>query len=210
MTKTYPQELPLLMETVRLEDGKPQHVSFHNERMNRSRGELFDANQPLDLATAIEEAVAAAREKPPQRSRCRVLYDREVRSVTWEVLGPRHFQSFSLISSEISYDHKFLDRTELNGLKEMAPESDDIIIVRQGLITDTTIANLAFYDGTDWLTPGSPLLRGTARERYLKEGRIREADIGPGDVQGFKKIALLNALLDFYVIDPPMIDTKCD
>ena len=64
-------------------------------------------------------------------------------------------------------------------------DCDDILIIRNGLITDMSYANVAFFDGTQWLTPRIPLLAGTCRERLLETGPIREADIAdirPGPV----------------------------
>ena len=77
---------------------------------------------------------------------------------------------------------------------------DDILIVKNGYITDTSIANIALYDGNSWITPKVPLLKGTTRQRYLDNAKILESDIKVQDLKKFSKIALLNAMIDFDII----------
>jgi 4-amino-4-deoxychorismate lyase len=114
-------------------------------------------------------------------------------------LQKRKFKKFKLIESDIEYSYKYADRTKLNALKD--ERFDEIIIVKNGLITDTTISNLAFFDGEKWLTPKTPLLKGTKREELLKKGSLIIKDITPQDIKIFSKIAMINAVLGFFVID---------
>ena len=46
--------------------------------------------------------------------------------------------------------------------------------MKQGLLTDTSIANIALSDGTHWYTPAHPLLKGTKRAALLEEGILQE------------------------------------
>jgi len=46
-----------------------------------------------------------------------------------------------------------------------------------------------------------PLLKGTTRARLIDEGKIIEADIKVQDLRTFSKVALLNAMIDFDVLD---------
>jgi 4-amino-4-deoxychorismate lyase len=72
---------------------------------------------------------------------------------------------------------------------------DDILIVKNGLITDTSYSNVAFFDGQLWFTPHQPLLPGTARARLLHEGCLQEAKITLTDLHRFEKCSLINAML---------------
>lgn len=78
---------------------------------------------------------------------------------------------------------------------------DEILIIKNGLVTDCFYYNVAFWDGKDWLTPKSPLLGGTARARLLDKGIIREADINAKIINSFEKICLFNALNDFGKVE---------
>jgi len=67
-------------------------------------------------------------------------------------------------------------------------------------VTDTSIANIAFYDNGMWKTPKNPLLKGTTRARLIDEGKLIEADIRVNELRNFSKVALLNAMIDFDVL----------
>jgi len=75
--------------------------------------------------------------------------------------------------------------------------TDEILIVQNTLITDTSIANIAFFDGERWLTPKEPLLIGTTRARLLDEQKIFEQDINVADLHKFTAFALMNAMIGF-------------
>ena len=63
---------------------------------------------------------------------------------------------------------------KLNSLFQIRQDKDDILIVKNGLLTDTSIANIALYDGNDWYTPLHPLLKGTKRAELLDKGVLKE------------------------------------
>jgi 4-amino-4-deoxychorismate lyase len=95
-----------------------------------------------------------------------------------------------------------LNRDTLNRLVERKGQADEILIIKNGLITDTSIANVAFLDKDDhWITPATPLLKGTTRERLLSENRIVEAEIKLADLPKFTQMAMLNAMVGFYLIE---------
>ena len=76
----------------------------------------------------------------------------------------------------------------------MKEKCDDILIVMNGLITDTSLSNLVFYNGATWVTPKKPLLKGTCRERLLEEGQITECDIHVNEINRFIGCKLINAM----------------
>ena len=88
--------------------------------------------------------------------------------------------SLKLVSADsLDYHMKFFDRASLEALFALRGECDEIIIVKGGLITDTSISNLVFYDGSRWYTPAHPLLEGTCRARLIAGGKIIPLDIQP-------------------------------
>ena len=95
---------------------------------------------------------------------------------------------------EHDYRYKYADRAWINELLRTSG-CDEIIMVRDGMVTDASIANLAFLDGRDWITPNTPLLAGTMRKKLLEQGMIREAPIKLDKLQWFDKIKLMNAML---------------
>jgi len=163
--------------------------------MNLSRKTLgFDFPLTLEL-------------KPPKKGlyRCRVVYEDIILSMEYIPYIQKDIKSFKLIHSSIDYPLKYENRDEINRLFEKKETSDEIIIVKDGLITDTSIANICLYDGKHWLTPRTPLLKGTTRQRLLDNNQIVLADIKYQDIHKFTKIALLNAMIDFHIIENAII-----
>jgi 4-amino-4-deoxychorismate lyase len=77
---------------------------------------------------------------------------------------------------------------------------DEIIILKNGVVTDTTIANIAiFYDGV-WITSKNCLLEGTSRAKLIEKKEIFVKDISLDMLKKASKIALMNAMIDFYEI----------
>ena len=62
-----------------------------------------------------------------------------------------------------------------------------MFLVKNNLVTDSTISNLAFFTGKEWLTPKYPLLKGTKREELIKKGALKEENIHIYDLKYFKK-----------------------
>lgn len=59
----------------------------------------------------------------------------------------------------IDYTYKSAGREPLNCLFALRGACDDILIVKQGLLTNTSIANIALSDGTHWYAGTSPAER---------------------------------------------------
>ena len=179
-----------LFETIKIENGKVFNLKWHNQRLNRSRLKLFSLYKPLNLKDYIDP--------PPQGLyRCRVVYDRDIKSVQYLPYTLKTFNSFKIVQSNLEYNYKFSDRSELNRL--IKEEYDEIIIEKNSLLTDTSIANIAFYNGQDWLTPRRPLLRGTTRERLLNEGFLKLENIKKEDIKNYSHFALMNAMIGFQI-----------
>jgi 4-amino-4-deoxychorismate lyase len=75
------------------------------------------------------------------------------------------------------------------------------MIFKNGFLTDTSIANIAIFDGDNWLTPKKPLLEGTTRNRLLENKDIIESNIDLNMLKNAKKIALMNAMIDFDILE---------
>lgn len=93
---------------------------------------------------------------------------------------------------------------ELNALYAQKGMADDILIVRNGYLTDTSIANVALYDGDTWFTPAHPLLRGTKRSEFLDRQLIVEKDIPQICLKDYSHIMLFNAMIDWKHIILPI------
>ena len=184
------------LETIKAVDGKIYNLEFHQWRLDgvlKSLG-VTKTYQLVEHISAPQDGFF----------RCRIVYDAKNIEVEYIPYVKRDVKRLKLIyNDEIEYEKKYANRELLDSLFALKAECDDILIVKSGLITDTSIANIAFFDGEQWLTPKRPLLRGTTRERYLKSKKIVEKDIFVDDLQEFSKIALMNAMVDFDIIPSP-------
>jgi len=182
-----------LLETIKCLDGEVYHLPYHQERVTRSRKTLgFETSLTLEIT-------------PPKKGffRCRVMYEEKVEKIEFLPYTIKEIKSFKLVYSNLEYGLKYEDRTALNNLLD--ENVDEIIIINNGLVTDTSIANICFYDGEAWLTPKTPLLKGTTRQRLLDENKIKEADIHVDEIKNYKKLALMNAMVDFKIIENAII-----
>ncbi len=183
-----------LLESIKIKNGFAYHLSLHQDRMNSSCMDLFGKECNIDLS----ECLLSVNLPETGFYKCRMLYGDSVYKHEIEAYSPRKINSLKLVfDDKIEYSHKYSDRTDLSNLLDQKGNADEIIIVKNGLITDASYANLIFWDGADWFTPLSQLLKGVQRENLLKEGLIKEAEIKPADLSSYQKVALINAMLDF-------------
>ena len=98
---------------------------------------------------------------------------------------------------EDDYHYKSTNRKELEALYVLRGNQDDILIVRNHFLTDTSIANVALEKEGAWYTPAAPLLKGTKRAWLLEQKLLRECDIPADDIYSYSRIALFNAMIDF-------------
>lgn len=187
-------ETPLLfLETIKIHEGRIRHLPYHQQRVERTVRAHYPQAEIPQLQRHLQKIPTAGIYK------CRILYNDRIQTVTFEHYTPKPVRTFTVIESAIDYAYKYADRSALERLKESVP-TDEIIIQKEGLLTDTSYSNLAFYDGNRWITPRSPLLQGTMRAKLLEEGRLIEGEVTLDDLKKFKDIALMNAMIEFKVL----------
>lgn len=187
-----------LLETIKIVDGAPLNIKYHQQRVENSLKTLnIKSNFSLkDHLTPPKDGVY----------RCRVLYNESLFKVEYFPYTFSAINSLKLIHCDtIEYSLKYENREKLNALFELRENCDDILIVKNSLVTDTSKANLAFYDGSKWFTPSAPLLYGTTRARLLDENKIFEKALHVSDIASFTQVAVLNALVDFCVLKDGII-----
>lgn len=81
-------------------------------------------------------------------------------------------------------------------MKEKA-RTEEIIVVKNNHITDTSFSNILFLKGKTWFTPSTYLLNGVQRQHLLKNKKIKETDITLQNISEFSHFQLINAMNDF-------------
>ncbi|MFN8206462.1 MAG: aminotransferase class IV [Bacteroidales bacterium] len=188
------------LETIRIEDGQICNADLHQERMDRSRYELLGISDPLPLEKEITSEVEQLR----GIWKCRLVYSCTTLEMSLTPYVPRRINSLRLITdNQIEYTYKWEDRSKLMQCFSLRGACDEIILVKNGFITDTSYSNLAFFDGKDWVTPANPLLNGVRRQALIRQRKIKTADIAPAELSKYKKLSLINAMLDLGEVEVP-------
>ncbi len=182
-----------LFETIKCKDGKLFNMEFHQARFENSQKEYFGISTKIKLNKEIVIPEFAKN----GLFRCRLTYTKQIDLTEFFPYKSREINSLNLIEdNEIDYHYKSSNRRKLNKLFKKRGICDDIIIVKNGCLTDSSVANLVFFDGEKWFTPHTPLLPGTQREKLLQEEKIFECRITINDLPKYQKAGLINALND--------------
>jgi 4-amino-4-deoxychorismate lyase len=181
-----------LFETIKVIDNCLLNIDYHNGRINQARRELFNDSQPWDL----RNMVAIPNLNPGTVYKCKVVYDKIIRSVQFDLYSRKPLNRLRLIESNLIYNFKYVDRSSLDLLKDMCMVDEDVIIVQNDIITDCTYANLIFHDGFRWFTPSNPLLKGTKRQKYIDNKIITEKNIHVNELSKYAMCRIINAMID--------------
>ena len=186
-----------------LKDGVLVNLNYHQNRLIRSMDELFSGREKIDLANEI----SIPKDCNKGTFKVRVTYGPTIEKVEIEPYIVRTINSLKIVYHDmIDYHLKYSDRKELQQLFDQRENCDDIIIVKNEVVTDSFAANLLFFDGECWFTPDSPLLHGTQRQFLIEKGLVFEKEIRVGELTGFQKVGLINAMIDFN--EMPVIDFR--
>lgn len=175
------------LETIAILNGEPLHLPYHIRRVAE--------NSSIDLHYYISNLSLPKNEL----HKCSIIYDsKKILSSKIVKYTIRKILSFKLIHhNEIDYSKKFANRSELEAMVAQKGSCDEILIVKNGVITDTSFSNIVFKKGSRWITPKTPLLQGTCRARLIENGIIEVQDIATLDLKQCSHFMLINAMLDF-------------
>ena len=141
-----------LLETIYLQNGQFQNLEYHNARMANSQQSLFGKISSIQ----IDENVRIPLENQKGEYRCRIIYNADVQEVSFIPYTEKPIKKLKFIDiGDWNYQYKYADRNFMGKLLTDNPEVDEVIMTKNGFITDCTIANLAFYDGKNWFTPST-------------------------------------------------------
>lgn len=184
--------MSLLFESISCLNGVLLNLERHEQRLNASRAALLGAENYLEISEIMIpiEAISG-------QWKCRVSYSDEIEEVKFSPYNSLNGKTFRLIESTISYPHKLEDRSNIDSLFHKKESADDIIILKDDLVTDSSYGNLLFYDGERWLTPKMPLLKGIMRAQLIASKSIHEAVISKADIKKYSSFMMINALNPF-------------
>ncbi len=181
------------IESIKVEDQEIFLLEFHQKRINQTFSH-FGKEGSIDLKKIYNHL----EHDEDGLFKLRLVYDldKKIRTQMIPYAIPE-IASFQLIeNNSFDYSFKFEDRKELDKMK-MKAKAEEIIIVKNNHITDTSFSNLLFLKGKDWFTPSTYLLNGVQRQNLLKQKKIKETEITLQNIKQFSHFQLINALNDF-------------
>ncbi|CAN5394408.1 aminotransferase class IV family protein [soil metagenome] len=181
-----------LIETIRLVNGEFNNLEYHVQRMRRAWRELYSIDEPWD----VREVLTNSNQPTSGLHKCRLVYDTKVTEISFEPYHVRGVNSLRMITDDsIQYSHKFRERRELESNFKKRGQGDDVLIIKNGHVTDTTYANIIFKRGGEWFTPSSCLLQGTMRQWLIDKSKVHVEEIAVAQIARFEKFKLINSML---------------
>lgn len=181
-------------ESICVKDGVICNLSYHQLRVNKTL-RAFKTPENTILLSAIVNGLSIP---------CSGLYKLRI---SYDLSGaylaafvPYQFRTittFSLVAIQgQQYNFKFENRAWINEALVHSGK-DEIIMHDQGIIKDSSYANIVFYDGINWVTPESPLLEGTQRAKLIQDGIIKTGCVRIETLPRFNTFKLINAMMDW-------------
>lgn len=183
---------PRFIETIKVKDGSFCNLSLHSRRAIRTSEIHFGVSLNFDIPTDIipmDMRIGIVK--------CRILYSDTVESITFEPYRFRPITNLALVyDNNIDYTYKSEDRSRLQSLVSQKGNCDEILIVKNGYITDTSYSNIVLENNEGLFTPSTPLLAGIKRQLLIDAGTIIEKDIKVDDLHKYSRAYLINAMID--------------
>lgn len=179
------------IESIRYQQGVLYNLPYHQERVNRTMKKFWPKSPTHSLAAVIADLpVDLALYK------CRVMYHRDNIEYGFERYHKKKIKSLKIVRDvEIEYAYKAANRDHLTAIYQKRGSADDIIIVKNGIVTDSYFANLAFLKNGLWYTPKSPLLAGIRRQCLMEQKKLLPTIIKEEDIEWYEGVSLINAML---------------
>ena len=182
------------VESIKLKDGVFYRLKLHQERVNKAFAAFYPEEEPINIVENLYQTTL------PQRGiyKLRLVYDVDVLSIECTPYVRREIRLLKLVETDMpSCAYKLEERSGFNAAFAQRGDCDDVLLVKNGLLTDTSYCNIALFDGEQWFTPRIPLLFGVNRADLLAEGKLIEKDIRADELNEYQKITLFNAMIEF-------------
>ena len=187
-----------LFETLCIDNGHIRNVEWHCRRFETSYSSLYSHCPTYSLL----DNTHISSEYNTGIFRLRISYNESSTKTEIEPYTTKDITRLKVweVASSFDYSLKYTDRSVINNLFSQRGCCDDVLIIKNGMVTDTSVCNIVFFDGQKWITPSTPLLCGTARARLLADGTIEERPVAESDIHKFEAFRLINALRHFDTV----------
>ena len=187
-----------LFESICVENYQIKLSEFHQKRMDNSYLKLFNVKNKWSIKKIFESLKIESKNK----YKLRINYSQSKYSISLNKYFKKKISSLQCLElNDYSYDLKYTDRSIIEKNYKLKSLSDDILIIKNGLVTDSSYCNIVFFDGLSWVTPKYPLLKGVQRNFLLKNKIIFKKKIKVSDISKYKSFVLINSMTEFNTND---------
>lgn len=182
-----------LLESIRLVDGQMELLAYHQVRMEYSFLNYYKIKCPFILYDILKTYELPA----TGTYKLRFLYSNQHFKLEIVPYIPKEIKTLQIVFDDtIQYGLKYTERTPLNNLQELRKNCDDVLIIKQKMVTDTTFCNILLRGKDEqWYTPTHCLLKGVQRAQLIRENKIIEQPISIFKLQEFTHFMLINSMM---------------
>ena len=181
-------------ESIKVEDQQVFLLDLHQKRVDETFASFGEDVPSLNLS----EIIKAMEIDEDGLYKLRISYDIQrnfkTQLIPYAIPETDDFQL--VIDNNLVYGFKSEDRKRFQTLKEKSP-AEEVIIVQNGSVTDTTFSNILFLKNKEWFTPKTYLLNGVMRQDLLQKKKIKETEITLDTLKEYSHFQLINAMNDF-------------
>lgn len=190
MKKSDPRSTYPLVESIGCHNGNMPFLAYHQKRLVKSMEAHFPGLPPHDLYRIFQNE-----QFPDRLVKVRFLYNGHAFAIEKIPYARKTVRSLQVVKDDqIEYPYKYTDRKKLDDLYARRKNADEILIVKNDLLTDAFYANIVCIIEGKLFTPSTPLLKGVMREYLLDENKIQEREIPATMLSNINGIFLINAL----------------
>ncbi|WP_374331152.1 aminotransferase class IV [Soonwooa sp.] len=181
------------IESIKVEDQKIFLAELHQQRMIETFSH-FEKDCRIDILEVFKNL----NHDEDGLYKFRLVYDLENNFKTQMLpYSISEIEDFELVTNDnLNYQFKYIDRKNLDLLKQKS-HANEVIILQNGNVTDTSFSNLLFLKDKTWYTPETYLLNGVQRQHLLKQRQIKSTAISVDNILKFSHFQIINALNDF-------------
>ena len=221
------------IETIKINNNRIINPEYHSERYLKTLKFFYPDASHSSLINTVQKELASLYKNPVSAHsgtsyksslkemkargnagilqtnklfKCRVVYSDHIETVDFIPYEIKKISSLKTVTcNQIDYSYKYSNRNDINRLYHLKENCDDVIIIKNNMVTDSSYANTVFYKNGKYYTPDTPLLNGTKRKELLNKNLIKERQIKVNEIQNFEYISLINAMID---LDEVIIKTE--
>ncbi|MFL2600103.1 MAG: aminotransferase class IV [Flavobacteriaceae bacterium] len=183
-----------LFESIRIENGKIFLTEFHQKRINKTFDKLYKKENPWELKQIFSKI------NVPQNGlyKMKFNYSEKKYKIEFKKYLLKKIAKIKCYEiNDFTYSFKFSDRRKIEYFYTKKLDCQDILMIKNGYLTDTSYCNIILFDGFSWFTPEKPLLEGVQREKLLESKMISKTKIKLNEINDFKQFRLINAMIKF-------------